>query len=597
MKTNSFTQILLLSAAFLCCACEDMRFGNDFLEKAPSSDMDLEKIFSKSEFAEQALAEVYRSLPDGLPQDARLSWGPLECLTDLADYAKKGSKKEYYTGTLNSASEPQHLAFNWYGNAADGRSAWKGIRNAYIFLENVDAVQDMSEGLKAVRKGEAKAIIALHYLNMFRYYGGLPWADKAYSASDDFHQERLTAQEMIDRISGLLDEAAEALPWAVDKVDDGRMTRAGVMALKVRLLLFAASPLLNDDVPYMEGEAADRHYVWLGKKDPVLWDKVIEAGEAFMSEMRTKGKYGLVTNPEDPRQAYHDGYFKRANGEVLVSSHWHSTYTTNFWPLNQSRYGSCSPTLEYVDMFPLTDGSDFCWETKAHSQNPFFKITTEGSGKVYTPTRDPRLYETCIINDDKFQGRRARTFVGGDEYSDHNWVRNGFGMRKFFGDMHNNKGDHIGMPYQWPIMRLPEVYLSLAEAYNETGRPEKAYEYLKLIRDRVGMPNVKAGLDKEALREAILRERCLEFGYEEVRWFDLVRWKRSDIMESTAHCHRLEITRKVDKKTGDYVDTYAILPCTNQRLWAVNWSPKYFLTPFPVNEINIKYGLVQNPGF
>ena len=163
----------------------------------------------------------------------------------------------------------------------------------------------------------------------------------------------------------------------------------------------------------------------------------------------------------------------------------------------------------------------------------------------------------------------------------------GFNIRKFIQDLSTN----IGKFYEWPILRLPEVYLSIAEAFNEMDRTAEAYPYVNMIRQRVGMPDLTSGLDKEHFREALLRERVLELAYEEVRFFDLNRWKRSDIWKTTYSPRGLTIT-----KTGSTY-TYAQKSVTNNRPSALNWDNHYFLHPIPVAEVNKKYGLIQNPGW
>ena len=71
--------MLLLSVS----ACEDFKFGNDFLDKPITTDVTIDTVFSRKVYAEQALAEIYRSLTDFLPTGGRLSWATLECMTDL----------------------------------------------------------------------------------------------------------------------------------------------------------------------------------------------------------------------------------------------------------------------------------------------------------------------------------------------------------------------------------------------------------------------------------------------------------------------------------------------------------------------------------
>ena len=61
---------------------------------------------------------------------------------------------------------------------------------------------------------------------------------------------RLTFAETADKIVGLLNEAIPYLKWKQDEIEDGRMTKAGAMGLKLRILLFAASPTFNSDTKW-----------------------------------------------------------------------------------------------------------------------------------------------------------------------------------------------------------------------------------------------------------------------------------------------------------------------------------------------------------
>lgn len=170
-------------------------------------------------------------------------------------------------------------------------------------------------------------------------------------------------------------------------------------------------------------------------------------------------------------------------------------------------------------------------------------------------------------------------------------------MRKFLRDRSTEVG---GKFYSCPLIRLPEIYLNIAEAMNELGKAtdkdefgRDAYDYVNLVRERVKMPALTS--QKAApglpLREAILHERAVEMGFEEVRYFDLVRWKRSDLFKTDIE--RLVITKNGDE-SFDYVRDNKL---ANPRGWIKRWTDRYFLIPIPLDEINKKYGLVQNPGW
>ena len=582
--------IHILVAVFLLAglsSCEDLKFGDAFLEMPAGNEDNIDVLFSSKENAEQALVSAYTTLPD-IQKGKLNSQEMLESLTDLNNSTMGYGplRNFYYPGQLTSATLIGQMRYN-YTNGG-----WPGIRASWIFIENVDRVPDMTQAEKDMRKAEAKIIIAIHYLDMLRAYGGVPWIGKSYDPGDEMSNlPRMTVAETVSKIAGLLDEAANtpSLPWTVDAVDDGRMTKAAAMALKVRLLLFAASPLFNDDAPYMAGAAADQHLVWYGNKDMQRWQDVVDASEDFLEELAAQGGYALV-NTGNPRTDFRSAYFDRGNGEVLISTRKRSTYPGGIWGDGtfiwaMCQYGIGNTTLDYVDMFQMTTGEDFDWNNPEHAAHPFF----DASG---APVRDPRLYETVLVNGDDYQGRKAALWIGGQDRPDgareKKWTASGFCMRKFRQDITSAAKKF----YSFPYLRLPEVYLSYAEALNELDRTSESYPYVNMIRERVGMPPLPAGLTKEQMREAILRERALEFGYEEVRFFDLIRWKRDDIFRKKLR--GLDITSADNGKTL----SYAAFDLPNSRAWqGDNWDPKWYLTPLPIDEINKKYGLIQNPGW
>ena len=602
---RNYIKMIVLSSLLLT-ACDDFKFGNNFLEKPMSDEMNIDSVYSKKVYAEQHLAQVYHSLPDYHPINNRLSWAVLETITDLGD-CMKGGGTAYHTATL-SANNVSAGAYNVANAPEDGEySPTFGIRQAHIFLENVDRVPDMSEAEKKRRKGEAKMIIAYHYVDMFRYLGGMPWIDHSFKPADDMNMTRMTIEESVLKISQLIDEAADMLPWEVDAADDGRMTKAGALALKSRLLTFAASPLFNDNQPYKAGEAADKHYVWWGDKQQSRWQDALNAGLTFLRE--NNGSYKLV-DTGNPRKDFYKGFFERYNGEVLISSHRFTKWDINSKVLKQYSYGQSAPTLNYVDMFQMKTGEDFSWDNPSHREHPFF----DAQGNE---VRDPRMYETFIVTGDKCWGRTAEIYQGGREAPKNiggspHWRWTGLGdtgiaMRKLAQD-HNN--ELSGKFFQCPLMRLPEIYFNIAEAMNELDKATEkdefgmdAYDYVNLVRGRVDMPAITKddfapGVE---LREAILTERAREFGFEEVRYHDITRWKHKDYLD--VPLRRMETypnkQNLTSEETKTHIFTYKIIEnnMVNKRIWVERWDNRYYLCPLPWEEINKKYGLVQNPGW
>jgi len=395
----------------------------------------------------------------------------------------------------------------------------------------------------------------------------------------------MTARATVDSIVALIDEAIPDLPWEVDDPSnwDGRFTVAGAMGLKARLLLFAASPLFNDDAPYLDGAASAQNMTWYGGYDATLWNDAMQASEDLLDMVETMGGYGLV-NTGNPRQDFQDAYYKRGNAEILISTRvryqspgwWNQQY---YFYQSAGNYGTACPTKEYIDMFGMADGTP---------------IGETGSGwDASDPwaNRDVRLYETALVNGDVYQGRTAELWIGGRERQNANFkgTASGFGLRKFL--LERNNASAIGSVVHWPYLRLAEIYLSYAEAANEVngGPTAEAYVAVNSVRNRAGLNDLPTGLSQDEFREAVLKERALEFGYEEVRWFDIIRWKREDLFTQTLHG-----VNTTDNGDGSFTYEVFELP---PRYWQSEWSPKWYLSAFPPDEINKNYGLVQNPGW
>ena len=81
--------MLLLSVS----ACEDFKFGNDFLDKPITTDVTIDTVFSRKVYAEQALAEIYRSLPDFLPHRRKTILGD----TRVYDRSRRHFQTRRYT--------------------------------------------------------------------------------------------------------------------------------------------------------------------------------------------------------------------------------------------------------------------------------------------------------------------------------------------------------------------------------------------------------------------------------------------------------------------------------------------------------------------
>lgn len=638
------------AALFAASSCSDLKFGNDFLEKAPGADMTLEQIFSSKLYAERELIGAYASLRTCLTVHSnngnyefqnggnKIGWDNLDTMTDLmqSHCTWGGVIKTYYAGTYNAEAENE--GYGKFGFHPDQEGAWTGIRRAWIFINNVDRVPDMTDEEKKVRKGEARMIIALQMHEMLRHFGGVPILDDYATPENEMTADysRRTVRQCVDFIVNMCDQAAKELPWTVADADNGRMTAAGALALKARVLQLAARPLFNASTPYLQAQeptAANKASVkedpglmtWLGSYTQENWQAVADACEDFFKKNTENGDaYRMVmpqtNDAEGYRQAFSTCYADRESPEIIIHTGraiptYSNTYHRFYFGLTDQGqagrgYGGGCVTLNFVDMFTAADGtpSDYRKWLSDHGHD----------GTVYNNPftgKDPRLYETVLIAGDRYRTRCAETWIDGLEHgsSANPKCATGFIIRKFLWDYND---EFLNKATNSAYIRLPELYLMYAEALNELGRSEEALSWLNKTRTRVGLPEMtipnaaklhsgqalpdypECGLQGDKyLREEILDERAREFCFEEVRWFDIAFWKREDLMRKLLY--GIQITRKSGSfEEGNLVLTYSDPSKMDQgRIWQDKFSPKWFLSAFPSDEINKGYGLVQNPGW
>jgi len=671
----------------------------DFLEKPVTDEVVLDEIFASKELASKVMVMCYINLPFPLPVKnianvgvnarpyAGVGKATLDCLTDLMqDHIGQvsGPISYYYTGLYNSSMESSNPAYVKYSFTADLQ--WESIRRCWTVIENIDKVpeSEMSQKEKDEFKAQARVIIAIHYLEMFRHLGGVPKVTRTFLTSDGFETERMTIRQMMDWIAELIDAAADDLPDNYDNREYGRITRIGALAVKARMLHFAASPLYNDDVPYLNDdvyEANTKFYTWLGEKDNNMWKDALEAADYVITEALAHG-YALVkdvpgttatlNNPY--RAAFRKAYFEPNNGEHLLTTRaagypqYYALFNNNGLMFSDyHNYGSFNPMQNWADMFPMNNGFDI------DPSMPNYDEKNGYNDQLPNKDRDPRYYESIITNNDIFgtaSPQRARMWIGGNEFNVNRLCTFGTGSRKFhLGGVGGNVAN-IGMPAVFPYIRLAEVYLNYAEAVNQwegssAAQKELALERVNAIRERVGLPGLPATIlaDRNKFHAAIMKERCCEFGQEYVRWFDMIRWKMEDDFKkplrgvrswlwdnnqpdfkgdppigTRENCYgadipgltvddavvfigdgtigtngvkyvRLPNGAKGDGRTTANISTglvegrhfvtyqYYDLPAVNGRYWQRNFSAKYYLSAFPINEINKDYGLVQNPGW
>ena len=251
--------------------------------------------------------------------------------------------------------------------------------------------------------------------------------------------------------------------------------------------------------------------------------------------------------PAAYRSAFNKAYFIReANTELLISTRIIGKYNWDWWYYwgEWVTFGGYTPTLEYMQMFPMNDGKPFTDDYLKEGAQPFF-----ANNDYNQPNRDPRLYETMLVNGARYGDHAAEMWVGGRENISDSRLETGPGATGFrcYKFYKEGNGSLAGNYLEWPYLRLAEMYLIYAEACLQAkGDFSGAITNVNKVRARVGLGDLNACnpgknlmTNKEALLEEILRERACELGLEDVRFFDMIRYKRDDLFKKTLHGLRI----------------------------------------------------------
>lgn len=211
---------------------------NDFLDSKSTVALNKEVVFADSANTMDYLAGLYLDFSLGYTLSSDNSGYDYAKMCDEAEgrYPALGNYDKVVTQGTFSNSFFSTTAAQW-------ANFYINIQNVNIFLEEVGK-SPLSSAKKNLVKAEARFIRAYHYQNLMKYFGGIILVgDKVFGASDRDESARATYEECVNYVVSELDAIANDLPLSYNDLDYGRITKGACLALKSRLLLFAASPL------------------------------------------------------------------------------------------------------------------------------------------------------------------------------------------------------------------------------------------------------------------------------------------------------------------------------------------------------------------
>lgn len=363
--------------------------------------------------------------------------------------------------------------------------AYQMINRANLVLSKAPAITDNTV-LRDRLVGEAEFLRAWAYFELVSQWGDVPLYTVSVTSVTGFKGKSPAADIYAFIISDLTD-AASKLPASYGASDNGRATKG------------AANTLLGR-VQMQKGDYAAAKIALLqvyGKytlTDNYLWN--------FDGDIRDDNNAPVATGHE-------------FNSESIFEVVFVDKGDNNFnWGYNGE--GSTSPlstvrNQEYgITWGNVIPSDQFLNEFEANDPRYKFTIYEEGDKILTGVPNGPLTLTAAMMN------IAAST-------------KNGVTIKRFFRKYniydYVNSGFHPGGLNQ-RMIRYADVLLMLAECEAEVGTPIQAAFYINLVRGRpsVNMPAVAPATKNDALK-AVMHERTVELGAEEIASIDIIRWR------------------------------------------------------------------------
>jgi hypothetical protein len=226
----------------------------DYLDIVPDNTLTLDDIFSTRKEAYNALAKVYYYLPP----DANFTHSSYLLGDDYQQpvgFENLTANNKYPTilSQLNSATLP--IMGHWAGTDG-GYPLYQAINTAYIFMNNIDKVNDMVDSEKKEWKAQAKFLLAYYHFILLRQTGPIVLREKEssiFETDEELYPRRAKIDDCFDFILRKMDEAIPDLVEQRVGTDIGQIDRIGAAAIKARVLLYRASPFYNGNSEFYSG--------------------------------------------------------------------------------------------------------------------------------------------------------------------------------------------------------------------------------------------------------------------------------------------------------------------------------------------------------
>lgn len=623
--------LITLSFLLLLTSCE-------YLDVVPEGKATQNDIWKTTQQAEKYRYYMRTYMPNLIGYD----WSPDQFAGDDMITGGVGTTYWFSSKSLIYGEENANVTYfgRWAPYSTSGGTnydIYRGIRYAFYLLDNVYKVPAISPENATRYAGEAWYLIGYYHQLLLEYYGPIILV-KRYIPNDAPDSEifvpRSPYDECVKYIAECYDKAAELLPETVIDTELGLPTRMSALSYKARLLLYAASPLVNGNSDYVGFDNHDGTPLMNTTYDPEKWKKAMEAAaeaisvaEKFNSELGRQN-FMLYTsadsslpNDERGRRNYRDAFTKEHwNGLEFIEAKGDRGGCQTLQQLmgprpiaNNMSLGwktTSVPTMEAVEMYYTKNGLPWEDDPETKDIDPYAYNAEAGTVNLHL-YKEPRFYASVGYDRGTYEidGKEITLYLRGGELhgstlkeTDEYQSCTGYLCQKWI-----PKASTYSIPsnsfsfyyYAYPYLRLPELYLSYAEAdfeYNGS-LSTQSLEYINLVRKRCGLPTFQAswalagGIPTgQKLRKVLHQERSIEFLFEGRRFHDLRRWK-----EAPEVMNKQPRSWNRDGKTAE--EFYQVIEANQGGRVRIFESPKSYWMAVPMSEINKNQNLVQNPGY
>jgi len=552
----------------------------DFLDKEPDTELDIDMVFSNRDRVYSWLAYVYNIIHE--PDKWRI-WN--DGYEVFADDLTPSKRWEQWDG---SKTIPKIFG-QWTVNSEWDGGYWhmmpRYIRHGYIFQQKAHALPDNELPQSEIdnMKTEVKFLTAYAWWQLAENYGGIPFKPDYIAPSDFTLSELMVGQRPFDEVVEYCDqqmlEAANALPAIYDDPSKyGRINKIMALTVRSRMLLFAASPLVNGNDWYKDYRNNEGELIFNPTYDQNKWVKAAAACKLCIDEAEKAGyKLYVETSPTggiDPFMSTYNVHIKKwseGNRELTFPVTKNNNYFNTFL------YGASTRSFNggnglgvyqgLVDAFFMKNGLPIDDPNSNYKEEGFSanvdvrdtawpygtgkegEVTDAGTYNMYC-NREPRFYNAVSYHGSwqEVAKRKFDFFYDGLDNirssSPHDAPQNGYLVRKSLCMTDNKKtGSHTSR--QGFTYRLAFTYLDFAEANNEAYDTQAAREqslvYLNKVRERAGVRQytfdgvgqfdddyIQIANTQEAVRKVVRAERRVELCLENNRWYDIRRWKEAE---------------------------------------------------------------------